>query len=109
MTFLGLLNMTCTTQRSSDSRGALGTAKTYSTNLTGIPCRIQQSNADELSTETDNLQSLVAQHKLWLPYGTDIVVRDRVTVGSTTYEVTSVDPNVAGAGHHAAALLLEVR
>lgn len=109
MSFLGLLNTTCSTQRSSNSRTALGKEKNYSANLSNVPCRIQQSNGDELATETDNLQSLVAQHKLWFPIGTDLVTTDRVTVGGTTYEVTDVDADVAGAGHHAAAILLEVR
>ena len=109
MSFSGLLDNTCETLRATPTRGALGTSKAYASHLTGVPCRLQQSNGDELATETDNLQSLVAQHKLWFPYGTDIVARDRVTVGSVTYEVIDVDANVAGAQHHGAARLLEVR
>lgn len=107
--FSGLLDSVMSTTRPSGALGALGTSKTFGASLSGVPCRIQQMRGDETATESDGVASLVADHKLWFPYGTDLVARDRVTIGSTTYEVLDVDANVAGAGHHAAAMLLEVR
>ena len=50
-------------------------------------------------------ESVVSSHKVWLPYGADIMNRDRVVVAGSTYEVAWVEDNVGGQAHHAMALL----
>lgn len=107
--FTGLLDKTCSTTRATKTRGALGPTAVAATNLTGVSCRIAQTASQELFKTSDGSNSEVATHKLWFDYGTDITSNDRVTIGSTTYEVLDVNTDVAGAGHHATAMLREVR
>lgn len=109
MSFASLLDKTCTTQRPTSTRGALGTALTYAENLTGVACRLQQASAKELGTPAEGLSNLAVQHSLWVEIDTDIVATDRVVIDGVTYEVVGVDPDVAGAGHHMQLALLEVR
>lgn len=107
--FTGLLDKTCSTTRATVATTSAGDEYTYSANLTGVPCRISQNSSQELFKTGDGSNSEVATHKLWADYGTDITSDDRVTIGSTTYEVLDVNPDVAGAGHHITAMLREVR
>lgn len=108
---IGVLNKTCSTQRPTVVHGALGSARTYAGyHLEGVPCALQQRSAKELGSATsEGLSSLVAAHKLWFELGTDLLKTDRVIVDGVTYEVTGIDPDVAGVGHHGQAELLEVR
>lgn len=112
---LGMLNKTCSTQRPTVTDGALGEVRLFDGyHLEDIPCALQQrsgqkSAAKELYSTNDGLSSVVAEHRLWLEIGTDIVATDRVVVDGVTYEVLVVDPDVAGVGHHGHADLLEVR
>ena len=108
MSYAALLNKTCSITRATLARTAGGTSMTYSAHLSNIECRITQAEAEELN-QSDGTNAVAATHKAWLPFGTDITERDRLTQGSTTYEVLKVDTDVAGAGHHVAAMLLEVR
>ena len=109
MSFVTLLDKTCSITRATNARTAYGTTKTYAAHLSGIECRITQASADELTQPSDGTNAVAATHKAWIPFGTDITERDRLTQGATTYDVLQVNADVAGAGHHAQALLLEVR
>ena len=109
MSFFTLLDKTCSITRATNTRTAYGTTKTYSAHLSGIACRIAQAEAEEMNQPSDGTNAVAATHKAWLPYGTDITERDRLTQGATTYEVLKANADVAGAGHHVQALLLEVR
>lgn len=112
---IGLLNKTCSTQRPTVTDGALGEVREYSGYyLENIPCALQQRSgqkggAKELSSTSDGLSSLVAEHRIWFEIGTDIVATDRVVVDGVTFEVQVVDPDVGGVGHHGHADILEVR
>jgi head-tail adaptor len=104
-----VLNKTCEVQRPSVTQGAIGVSRVWSSHLTGVACALQQKSARELGQVSDGVSSLVAEHRLWFPLGTDIVKTDRVIVGGVTYEVVGVNSDVAGVGHHGSADLLEVR
>lgn len=109
MSFDALLDKTCTITRATEAASAFGVTKTFGAHLSGVACRISQVSAQDLFRETDGASNLVATHKAWLPFGTDIATGDRLASGGVTYEVTQPDADVAGSGHHVKALLLEVR
>lgn len=111
MTFHGLLNTTMTTQRegSVSANGFGGRSGTWADYLVGVGCRVQQIAGDEISSVDEGSQSLVVRKKLWFDLGTDLGKADRVVLFGVTHEVVSLDLDVAGAGHHGEAELVEVR
>ena len=85
-----LLDQTCTTKRPA-SGSPPGAAYTLTTNLSSQVCRL---------TSFGILEPGRAQYKLFLPYGTDLLPRDQVIIGSYTYVTDFVDYNPGGAGLH---------
>lgn len=111
MSFESLLDKTMTIWRAgSVSVNAFGgRSGTWAIIESDVPCRIQQTNAEEITNVTEGSQSHVAAKRLWYAYGTDLRKADRVKIDDITMEVDTVDTNAAGAGHHCAATLVEVR
>jgi SPP1 family predicted phage head-tail adaptor len=102
----GLLNSTATIRRYTE--GAVGDtghkARTWADHATAA-CRIEQVTGRERVQQGD---TAIYTHRCWLPYGTDVTEDDRIVVGATTYELESVDADVAAAKHHVMARLREV-
>jgi head-tail adaptor len=48
-------------------------------------------------------------HKIFLPYGTDVTEKDRITMGLSVYEVEFVNPDAGGEGHHVEVLVKETK
>ena len=98
-----LLKMTATISRATagaaDSWGQPG--ETWATVAT-TKCLVQHISAKEMMSFGE---SVVSSHKVWLPYGTSVMNRDRVVVSGDTYEVIWVEDNVGGQAHHAMAML----
>lgn len=111
MSFEALLDKTMTIRREgSVSANAFGgRSGTWADAYTLVPCRLQQTDAEEITNVDEGSRSLVADKQLWFGYGVDLRAGDRVVVGGITYEVNTVDTDVAGAGHHGSATLVEVR
>lgn len=106
MSILSLFNTTMTTRRSDPSVNGIGEeVDGFSNNLTGVACRLQQLGAREL---TEKSQAVVGTHKVWFGPGLDVKAQDEIVIGGVTYEVTGVNLDVAGAGHHGEAYLLVV-
>lgn len=68
-------------------------------------CRIEALGGRELNNQTS---AVVATHRVYLPFGTDITEQDRVTIGSVTYDIEFVDVDTAAAGHHCEVLVKAV-
>lgn len=82
---------TCSVQRATESSSGEGTTQTWSNHLTGVACRVSplEASASEALGADASLQA-VAQWTVWLPYGTDVTVKDRVIYGTRTFEVARV-------------------
>lgn len=70
-----------------------------------VPCLLQALAVKEQDKETG---AVIATHRGYFAYGVDLLEKDRLIVDSVTYDVEGVDVDVAGAGHHAEALLKRV-
>ena len=102
MSFMGLLNTTCTIRRfTSTGTDADGhPSGTWGDNATGVACRLAPNTGKLEGREYRvGTQVRISSHKLYLFSGADITHEDRVVIGTPTYVVLGVkDP--AGAGHH---------
>lgn len=81
----------CTIQRYSETSTGDGTSQSWSTLASGIACRVSPlaSGANEALGADQSMQA-VSQWTIWLPAGTDVTVKDRIVVGSRTFEVARV-------------------
>lgn len=81
----------CTIQRYTETATGDGTSQSWSDLATGVACRVSPlaSGASEALGADQSLQS-VAQWTIWLPAGTDVTDKDRIVVGSRTFEVARV-------------------
>lgn len=82
---------TCTiSRRSLTYAGPVGSSKAWSNLATGVAIRISRGRGSPSEEEIANL----IQGKVWwigsLLYNQDITRKDRVVIGSTTYEVVGV-------------------
>jgi len=97
MGFKQLLNSTCVIRRfTSSSKDAHGNlVKVWSDLAIDVPCRLQAIRGRET---TQPVQVVVGTHMLFLE-PRDITEKDRVVIGSDTFEVLFVE-DAAGHGHH---------
>jgi len=82
---------TCTIQRYTETASGDGTTVSWADLATGVACRVSplSSGSGEALGADQSLQA-VAQWTVWVPYGQDVTVRDRVVYGSRTFEVARV-------------------
>ena len=100
MSYLGLLNTTCTIQVATkvvDSTTGEMT-KTWATHASSVACRLDQASGSE--RRLVNNVYVQATHILFIAYRTDLDEHDyRIIVGSDTYNILLVK-NAGGEGHH---------
>jgi head-tail adaptor len=113
--YMSLLRHRCAVMRKTATRDArTGLRTTYAEHLSGVRCRVEQLDANE---RTMNDQQVVATHRVFLPYGTDVQHEDRLSAVTdmrgvqimSDADVEWVDRDSAGAGHHVELLVTEVR
>ena len=103
----GCLTQTCTIQRVSYGTGPQPT-KTWATLASNIPIRMQQMATGAVEVN-EPVEVTVAQFTAYLPYGTNITGRDRVVIGSATYECLSENADPGGYGGYMTVQCREVR
>lgn len=57
------------------------------TSFTVTGCSIQPSSG---SRDNQHREAVLTSHSLWMPAGTDLRARDRITIGGTRYDVVDV-------------------
>jgi len=101
-----LYNKSATISRRTLAATSYGAAQkpTWSNHLTTVACAVQPLTAREM--EAFGKLTGEVTHRMFTAAGQDILPRDRVVVGSTTYEIEgSVD--AAGRSHHMELLVHE--
>lgn len=95
----GLLTQRATIQRAATGPGDGPEPKeTWATLTSGVPCRVQMRGGSEQGPKP--FEATAETYVIFFGYGADVTARDRVVIGSRTYELDAVDADVAGAGHH---------
>lgn len=82
---------TCTIRRGTETRTSGGTTVTWADLATGVPCSLQPYGG---ASETDSQRGGLVAASEWrirVPYGQDVAVKDRIVVGSRTFEVEGVE------------------
>lgn len=80
---------TATTQRASNSVDAGGaTTQTFASNLTGVKVFVQDMNGDEAAKYGAERYQRMA--KIYVEPGKDILEKDRIVVGSRTFDIEHV-------------------
>lgn len=82
---------TCSISRNTPTQSGDGQADNWSNVATGVACRVSPlaSSAQEQLGGAEAITA-VSQWTIWLSAGTDVTVRDRIVVGSRTFEVNRV-------------------
>lgn len=99
MSYFALLNLTCTIQRSTESKDSVSGAikRSWSSSATGVRCAVQVLSAKELSSP---LQTGEVMYEVYFPYGTDVRSKDRLVsisgMSNITLEVQSPPVDDAG-------------
>jgi head-tail adaptor len=81
---------TCTIQRATETSTGDGTSVVWA-DVATVACRVSPlaSGATEALGADQSMQA-VSQWTVWLPAGTDVTVKDRLVVGSRTFEISRV-------------------
>lgn len=103
MSITSMFNTTATISRctkgTEDGYGA--PALTWATVAT-VNCRIESGSSQELyGVVTDT----TGVYRIFLPFDTELLEKDRIVSGGKTYDVRSVSPNPGGMSSHQEALL----
>jgi hypothetical protein len=84
---LPLMDQTCNIQRNTPTRGPTGNViESYSTVHSGVVCSL----GEPTPTMLQNYDYLIASEDAWtvrFPYGTDVLAKDHLAVGSQTLYV----------------------
>lgn len=82
---------TCSISRNTPTQSGDGQADAWASVATGVACRVSPlaSSAQEAIGGNDAMTA-TSQWTIWLPAATDVTVRDRIVVGSRTFEVNRV-------------------
>lgn len=82
---------TCSISRLTETASGDGTAESWTTAASGVSCRVSPlaSGANERLGGGMSVEA-VADWTVWLPYGQDVRVTDRIVFGSRTFEVARV-------------------
>lgn len=87
---------TCTIQRATEtSDGAGGRTKTWATLASGVKCRLAPDTYRAEEREVAARLTAVTAWVITLPVGQDVAEKDRIVVGSSTYEVAGVSKHGA--------------
>lgn len=79
---------TCTIQRGATTITSAGPKVAWSNLATGVPCSLQPLGSD--GNERDGARGGITSETSWrirLPAGQDVTTKDRIVVGSRTFEV----------------------
>lgn len=80
----------CSISRLTETPSGDGTSSSWSTVAT-VACRVSPiGSGQNENLGADQSMQAVAQWAVWVPALTDVTVRDRLVVGSRTFEVTRV-------------------
>lgn len=82
-------DQSCAVKRKSASEGATGGTESWSTVAT-VNCHIREESRPSETMPDGSIRSHT-YFVVWLPYGTNVLAADRLTIGSYTYEVTGFD------------------
>lgn len=95
-----LLTQTCWILRATTVTSGFGTkaaSKTWPTEGTESPCRLQLSGG----TEDNDLRDVaIREGKVFLPPDADVTVKDRLVVDGSTFEILTVYPAQSPRGLH---------
>lgn len=82
----------CSIQRLTDTATGDGTSQSPSTVASGVACRLSARgrSASEVVGGAGAIRA-ATEWTIWLPALTDVTTRDRILVGSRTFEVQRVD------------------
>jgi hypothetical protein len=107
MSFESLKNTSMDVWREgSPSKNAIGESEgTWGAIEESVSVRWQPTGGEE---RTDESKAALRLGKVWFDLGLDLRASDRVEIDGDFWEVVTVDPDVAGAGHHGAAELRQV-
>jgi head-tail adaptor len=85
------LDMTCDVARYVETNTPDGTSQAWQTVQAGVPCLLSlpSSGGTEAIGGAAQTRALV-EWEIWLPAMTDVTVKDRLAVGSRTFEVNAV-------------------
>ncbi len=89
---VGFLPDTCTIERATDgTTTGDGTPETFAPLATGVACRVSPlaSGANEAIGAGESMRA-VNQWTIWLPYGQDVTVEDRIVYQSCKFEIARV-------------------
>lgn len=82
---------TCAIQRYTETVTGDGTGQSWSDHLTGVACRVSpRGRAATESLGADQSLQAVADWTVWMPALQDVTPKDRVVVGTRTFEVVVV-------------------
>jgi hypothetical protein len=82
----------CTIRRGTSTRTSAGTSVTWSDLATSVPCSLSPEGID--ANERDGVRGGITSETNWrvrLPAGQDVTLRDRIVIGSRTFEVSGVE------------------
>lgn len=85
------------------NKSAIGTGD-YEAVASNLPCAIQALSVSERAEFGKVFETVT--HRLFCETGTDILARDRISVGTTTYQILGVH-DAAGRMHHIEGMLVE--
>lgn len=82
---------TCTIQRYTETVTGDGTTQSWSDLATGVACRVSpRGRSARESLGADQSLQAVADWTVWMPPLQDVTPKDRIVVGSRTFEVVIV-------------------
>jgi SPP1 family predicted phage head-tail adaptor len=105
MSFVGLLNTTCTVQAKTQTQGSSGEeVDVWADTKTDVKCRLDQASGNEILTIADKM--VRATHKLFIEYTTDLLSENtnRIKIGTNIYDILLV-ADAGGDFHHYELLL----
>ena len=100
MSFIGLLNTTCTIQQKTKTQASTGQVKyTWANFATSVKCRLDMAGAGLVRKPEDIYNK--ATHLLFIEYRTDIdVVNFRIQIGSDNYTILQIADGGGKRNHH---------
>ena len=107
MSVATLSNKRVTVQRRTltESESSAAGVVTWTNHLSSVPCAIEPLSTSDVEQFSQTLGKV--SHRMFCGIGVDIKSRDRIVLGSITYEVAGPAMDAAGRGRHQELMLLE--
>ena len=108
MSFLGLLNSTCTIQLLTETQSATGKIlQSWANSVTGVKCRLDTARGEEVMTATGKVRK--ATHTLFISHACGVLSEknNRIVCGGITFDILLV-ADAGGHSHHYELLLEKV-